>query len=756
MDARHTAPTLAAVERYFEVSLFALISTGVATLVSTGKLDPVSTVLPPLALVYKAVRYFRGAGPELSHRLATWLTVAYFLFFPSDLFLISRALAEGSPSPWLYAALLSSIHLMLFATLVRLYSARTTRDYLFLTMLAFAMVLAAAILTVDTTFLVFFLVFLVVAVSTFIGLEMRRSAEGAVAPPLAAGTPGARRLQRALTATSTSVAFGALALGMLIFLVIPRVTAGYLSGLNLQPSLISGFTDNVELGQIGTIKKNPAVVMRVRVEGGPAQMRDVKWRGIALTTFDGKRWYTEEREAIAVTPNNLGWYAFPANTPQITPRDRPPAEGGSRRLRYTVLLEPLGTDTLFVATHGLAMRGRFAPEVAPAGRPSRGSYLQVDSTGSVSNPNHNFTRILYDAQSQVPDVPPRLLRASLFRYSEEIRIRYLQLPPLDPRIRQLAERITANAPTAYDKAVAIERYLRTRLGYTLDLSGRPPEDPLAFFLFEKKAGHCEYFASAMTVMLRALGVPARYVNGFLPGDYNDLGGDYVVRGSDAHSWVEVFFGEYGWIPFDPTPGANEPERSWLSRLAQYYDWFELLWSEWVINYDLTHQTLLAQNLQRASREWSESARRYILRKRRASLDFLKQMELRLAARPYTLPMGIAFLLAFLLLLRWRAVRDYLAGQWGLHHAGRAELTPRLATLHYQQMLRLLARRGLRKPPGQTPLEFAASLPRAEWSAPVSEFTDLYQSARFGARGTDRARMATLLDTLKLLLRTHPS
>lgn len=759
--------TLAAVQRYFEVSLFLLIVVGVAALVSTGKLDPISTLVPPILVALKGWRWWRGHGPELSHRAATWLTVLYFLFFPIDLVVFSRALAEGSPSPILFAALLSAIHLMLFALIVRLYSARTTRDYLFLTMTAFALMLVTAILTVDTMYFVFFLVFLILAVSTFVGLEMRRSSEGAVAPPLAAGTPQARRLQRALSLTSTAMAFGALALGTLIFLIIPRVTAGYLSGLNLQPALISGFSDDVELGQIGTIKKSSAVVMRVRVQGGPGQMANVKWRGIALTTFDGKRWFSAATEAArSIYADGLGWYRISRDEqhdPEINLETwnlwREAVRQGAaqpmvarRELRYTILLEPLASDTLFVANHGFAVRGRFAPEIVRAYRPMRAGDLKVDWTGSLSNPHHNYQRLLYEGRSRVPEVPPDRLRSHQIGYSDFIRERYLQLPPLDPRIPELARQITANAPTAYDKAVAIEQYLRTRFGYTLELSGAPSGDPLAHFLFERRAGHCEYFAAAMTVMLRSLDIPARYVNGFLPGEYNDVGEDYIVRASDAHSWVEVFFGEHGWIPFDPTPSSDEAQKGWLGRLSLYYDWVELVWSEWVINYDLGRQATLAQNFQRASREWSLRTKRYIREKRRAAINWLKDLQLGLSEWPYARVVGLALLLGLLLALRWRRVRDYLMLQWGARFGSHAELTARLATIHYQQMLRLLAKRGMVKPPGQTPQEFAASIAAVELAPPVSQLTALYQSARFGARTAAASKMLHLLDSLKVLLR----
>ena len=168
---------LPAVERYFEVSLFLLVATGLLAIVSTGKLDVVSTVVPAVALLYKGIRIRRGSGPELSSRAATWCVLGYFLFFPVDLWVLSRDLAVGAPNPPLYAALLSAIHLVIFATLIRLFSARTNRDFAFLAVLAVASMLVSAILTVETGFLVALAAFLVLSVSTFVALEIRRSAD---------------------------------------------------------------------------------------------------------------------------------------------------------------------------------------------------------------------------------------------------------------------------------------------------------------------------------------------------------------------------------------------------------------------------------------------------------------------------------------------------------------------------------------------------------------------------------------------------
>ncbi len=162
-------------------------------------------------------------------------------FFPFDLWIISRILAAGAQNPGLYAALMATIHLMLFAIIVRLYSGSTTRDCLFLALMAFTSMLAAAILTVDTAFLVFFFVFMVLAVSTFVSLEMWRSAQAALTQPISNGTRTANRLHNALGGASTIIAIGSIAIGAVIFLLLPRFASGYMSGFNLPAHLDFGF-----------------------------------------------------------------------------------------------------------------------------------------------------------------------------------------------------------------------------------------------------------------------------------------------------------------------------------------------------------------------------------------------------------------------------------------------------------------------------------------------------------------------------------
>jgi hypothetical protein len=692
----------------------------------------------------KGYRWWRGRGPELSNRAATWLTIAYLVFFPFDVWVVSRMV--DAPQPMLYAGLLATVHLVLFAIIVRLYSASTTRDFLFLTLMAFASMLVSAILTVDTAFIVFFFVFLVLAVSTFVALEMWRSARSGVTQPVASGTRAARRLHRALGVSSAAIAFGSLAIGALIFLLLPRFSGGYMSGFNLQPTLMSGFSDDAELGQIGEIKKSSTVVMRIRVDGGRDAARGVHWRGVALTKFDGKRWYNEPQQPMILTPASEGW--FHLNSGEIN-RAR-----GGKRIHYTVLLEPIASTAIFLVNDAESLRGGFNGEAGASPWGQRRSFLLEDSTGSIFNPNHNFTRMQYEARSVLPVPPAGAMHQAGFDYSPSIREMYLQLPKLDQRIPELAKQITAHAETPYDKARAIEGYLPSHYGYTLDLTGPPPSDPLPYFLFQKRAGHCEYFAAAMTVMLRSVGVPARYINGFQTGEYNDIGGDFVVRASDAHSWVEAYFPSNGWIAFDPTPASEEKSPGMFAWLAHYWDWLDLQWSEWVINYDFVHQITVAQNLQSTSRYWTERLTKAFADARRLATDRLELWQSRAVDSRAALPLGIAILgvLCISAILLQPKVRQWLVAVWCLRVAPSARMTPHLATLQYNEMLRLLARRGIRKGPAQTPLEFATSLPDEKLAATVSELTAMYHSARFGGQVHDPRQVSSLLDRIQGFVR----
>src|SRR5207253_3039973 len=268
-------------------------------------------------------------------------------------------------------------------------------------------------------------------------------------------------------------------------------------------------------------------------------------------------------------------------------------------------------------------------------------------------------------------------------------IRYLELPPnLDPRIRPLAGNLVklAGANNRYDAARVIEAYLRDNYGYSLDLKAGGP-DPLSDFLFDVRKGHCEYFATAMAVMLRTRGIASRVVNGFLPGEYNEASGAYTVRQSDAHSWVEVYFPQTkAWVTFDPTPSAGRAARvrtGLAAQLSKYTEALELMWFQYVVGYDKQEQHSLATTL-----------RKDLLDLRRSSSDTLDHARTALPAmlRPILFSVVSVGGLIVTVLVAWR-VRQF-GWRRGLKvwRLGAESEVSRVD--FYERLIALLAERGI--------------------------------------------------------------
>jgi transglutaminase-like putative cysteine protease len=745
-------------ERFFRFALFFLLLVSLATLTTTGKLDRISSLLAILAMLFKGVRLWAGKTTEVSTRVATFLVIGYVAFLPLDIFFVSRAYVANSSNPPLFAALIGVVHFLMFVMLVRFYSATTDRDALFLAMLSFAAMLASAVLTVDTGFILFFFLYLLFAIATFVGMEVRRAAKGAIAPVLiSAQRSRDSRLTRALSLATISVAFGAVLIGSALFFLFPRVSAGYLGRTSFNPPLGTGFSDDVELGQIGELKRDTQVVMRVET-GHPIGYNRLRWRGISLSTFDGRRWTAPEHIINTISAAGDGWIYL----------------GGAKRrnetavpgMLYTVVLEPMATDVIFVPGVPIALQGNFSGQTSNPYGTVRNNYVHSDGAGSFFNPFRNYTAIRYTGMSNLPDLDVPKLKAAGQVYPSNIVRQYLQLPAMDARIADLAKQVTAGSATPYDQAQAIEHYLRSdHFKYTLVITGKPGDDPLPRFLFDTRAGHCEYFASSMAVMLRTLGVPTREVNGFLPGEYNDLAGDYVIRASDAHSWVEVYFPGSGWIVFDPTPDVPEGSVSLLSRLQKYADWLQLTWEDWVISYDFAHQLSLAQTLQHSSRTWTESAREWFQAKQDRGKEWFKDWQFTHAKLRYLLPLGLVGMLVMLRLDLFSRLLGGLGLLLRIRWHPTAASNPQLASRLYFELLRLLEKSGFVRRESQTPREFAAALaggPQSQGlqtnaagvSSAVREFTEIYVQARFGGTACDTSRMRALLIQVRATLRAR--
>jgi hypothetical protein len=308
----------------------------------------------------------------------------------------------------------------------------------------------------------------------------------------------------------------------------------------------------------------------------------------------------------------------------------------------------------------------------------------------------------------------------------------------------MAREVTATAGDNYEKAVALESHLRNHYGYTLQLPATPPKDPLANFLFERKQGHCEYFASAMAVMLRSVGIPSRVVNGFRGGEFNDLSGKYVIRARDAHSWVEAYFPGNGWVSFDPTPAGSTPMRSGLwNRIGLYMDALSSFWREWVVNYDFARQKSLGEEGARRGRALLESLRRKAVNPYQKLLDAARRTQGRISGMPTTWIRGvIGFACILCLLANAGRLRNWSRSLRQRHAAKAPEHS---ATLWYGRMAAALGKRGWRKAPEQTAIEFAERIPDLCVRESVSRFTQHYERARFAGSPQDAQKLPELYE-----------
>jgi transglutaminase-like putative cysteine protease len=188
-------------------------------------------------------------------------------------------------------------------------------------------------------------------------------------------------------------------------------------------------------------------------------------------------------------------------------------------------------------------------------------WLAVRSNGDLMGGMIALPR--YEADSIVIDADESTLRAAGMKYPDWIRARYLQLPnALPQRVSTLALNLTATQLTPYDQALAIQEYLRREMRYQTTVDLPPPyHDVVDYFLFDSKTGFCDYYATAMVVLARAAGIPARYVLGYAPGIFDPAEGRFLVRQSDAHAWPELYFPGIGWVEFEPTSSIPEIQRS---------------------------------------------------------------------------------------------------------------------------------------------------------------------------------------------------
>ncbi len=552
----------ARLERFFELSLALMIGAGFAGVALGGGADWVSGGLLALALVYRVVRAFRPGLPVLSRRDGTIIAFAILLFYPVDFLYLSVEFVAPT------------IRLLCLFTALQLLMARVMRDYFFLGLLGFLHLLSASMYTAGLEFLGLLLLFQVTATSAYATYEVLHGARGGAKT---IDTRGGRKAVRYLPAFGALIGVGILALSALLFAVLPRARGS--GAYSTRGDYSVGFSQQVDLGLTGSLAASPRPVMRVESLDG-SSVAGLHWRGVTMQEFDGVRWKGESAQSVRTLRPRQGGYAMRG----VQRRD-----GEGRLIRYRVTLDELPTDVIFVPGEPERITGSF-----PVLLMTRGGTFRV--------PDRPVRGLRYEATSWLIDRELVQPTDVIELFSPRFREAYLQLPRLDPRIAALAAEITEGSPDWLESARRIERYFQTNFRYSLELPAERADDPLAHFLFERKEGHCEYFASSMGVMLRTLGIPSRLVGGFAGGVENPLTDMHILRSSDAHAWVDAYIPGYGWLEFDPSPKRPAPPGGRLTALWMYWDALQSSWMEWVVDYDVTRQAEIAVGMQERSQE----------------------------------------------------------------------------------------------------------------------------------------------------------
>ncbi len=694
-------------DRFFEFSLLGLLASGFLAVVGSGYLDTPTTVITAAALLTRALITAGLLRLELPAGVVTAITLAYIGFYPVDYFFIS-----GSLIP-------SAVHLVFFVAVVKILTAQSNRDFFLLKVIAFLELLAACILSSRVNFFGFLLLFLVLGVATFASGEIRQSFRKRPSVTRYSG----RGLSLRLTAHALLVSAAILALTAGLFFFLPRTARAAFQHLVSRHDHMAGFSTRVTLGEIGEIKRDNTPVMHVKMDHAEDRFLPLKWRGAALAEFDGRTWYNPPATPELLRPDQAGLLRLDIEPPRRT---------DVRHISYAVHLGDAGSDALFFA-----------------GTPQ---YLRIDSP-VFRNSLDNFRirasesrNIWYQVYSRLEPLAweSDLAGELVGPLSPEWRAVYLQLPRMDPRVGELAHSITAGETAPASRARRIESYLRTHFGYTLELPEFEPADPLAYFLFHRKKGHCEYFASSMAVMLRELGIPSRVVTGFQSGVYNPISGSQLIRSSDAHSWVEAWLPHRGWTTFDPTPADPNAQRlSVWTRLGFYADAADVFWQDWVLNYNLDRQLQLASRMGESSRHvglnWFDGVGPALARGYHRTSTFVLRYGFVL--------FGVA-ILAVLLQLFGHDIWRWWKSRQRVLKVQRGEAEASDATMLYLRMLKVLRRRGIEKPVWVTPFEFARVLQDPELSMLVGNLTAAYNELRFGRNAEAAGQIVRLLEQLE--------
>ncbi|MBL8679658.1 MAG: DUF3488 domain-containing protein [Myxococcales bacterium] len=574
--------------RVHKVAVYAVAVLGLLALASGGALQG------PIGAVVAAgvIASWWAEGPLLEKRSyarlqTTLLVVALGVQFARTT-LLGHGLLDAAVE---FAALLQ---------VSRLAYRKTAAEFQQSTALALAHLIAATVLGAGLSYALCFLGFVITLPWALTLGHLRREIEGNYLADARAGRAGVpidvARILRSRRVVGPGLLVGSsllsvpiFAITAVLFVLFPRIGLGVFSLRQARGAATAGLGDEVDLSGHGTIRDDPTIVLRVEPSNlgdNPPAVRPFRLRGAAFDVYNGHAWSRRSLSRSTVLRDAGEYDLHIVRGEQLR-----------RQVSYRLTLDGIDPPVLLLPPG--TVRVRVDPRME-AGYP-RYPDLTRDSANEVRYASQDDLGLVYTAYV------PELIADDLGQQSadrapldEASARRYLQLPDVSPEFRALASRLTSEHSTAIDKANAVAQHLRS-FRYTLDIESGGADRPVEHFLFRSRAGHCEYFSTAMALLLRASGVPTRNVTGFLGGTFNRYGRFYAIRQGDAHSWVEVFDPRYGWLTFDPTPPAREaaaPTTGLLSEVDAVIEAMRARWRRYVVGFDLSTQLRLFQGAAR--------------------------------------------------------------------------------------------------------------------------------------------------------------
>ncbi len=438
------------------------------------------------------------------------------------------------------------VHALALLLALRQLTPPTPRHFLQTLVLSLILLAASSLLSLSPVFFPLLLAqVLLVGVALVLLCAMRFQPDLVLPPPLA----------RSFFRVALVLPIGSLLLMLVFYVVLPRSNTPLWHGLNPQPQTVTGYSDTVAPGTAEAVGDSDQVVLRV--ESPPLPVGQLYWRGAVFLDFDGEKWQR------VTAPGELEWLR------------------GGEPVQQRVFLQPGQYPVLFTLDRPQAVKGLRVWELA--GRSYAVSNRQIGQ------------RLSYTVESRLEG---RLMSKAL---PVDARERFIP-PEVAPRLRQLVQSWPVPATQAEAVAQAQEFFRSQQLRYVT--SGLPQGPfPIDAFLLDAKAGHCEFFASSFALLLRLRGVPTRLVGGFLGGEYNELGGYYLLREAMAHVWVEAYLEDGGWVRIDPSALAVNAGEALLARrgagpslITQILDSLNYAWVRQVVTYDQQQQLAMIQNI----------------------------------------------------------------------------------------------------------------------------------------------------------------